>query len=40
MLALRHQTMDAQIIDDVTGNHEHIIPWPGVGANGENFVRV
>ena len=28
------------VIDDVTGNHEHIIPWPGVGANGENFVRV
>lgn len=22
------------------GNHEHILPWPGAGANGENSVRV
>ncbi|GGN32820.1 hypothetical protein FHR83_001752 [Actinoplanes campanulatus] len=22
------------------GNHEHILSWPGVGANGENHVRV
>ncbi len=27
-------------IVDATGNHEHILAWPGAGANGENFVRV
>jgi len=27
------------VVDNFTGNHEHIIPWPGAGANGENFVR-
>ncbi|MFE2698486.1 hypothetical protein ACFXKI_54830 [Streptomyces mirabilis] len=26
-------------VDD-GGNHEHISPWPGAGANGENSVRV
>ncbi|MGW7612945.1 polymorphic toxin-type HINT domain-containing protein [Streptomyces sp. NPDC054766] len=26
--------------EDEGGNHEHILPWPGVGANGENSVRV
>jgi hypothetical protein len=25
---------------DSAGNHEHILAWPGAGANGENFVRV
>jgi hypothetical protein len=26
-------------VDPINGNHEHVIPWPGAGANGENFVR-
>jgi hypothetical protein len=25
---------------DESGNHEHIFPWEGAGANGEGFVRV
>ncbi len=28
------------VIDPSYGTHEHIIPWPGAGAMGENFVRV
>lgn len=27
-------------VTDATGNREHILSWPGAGANGENFVRV
>jgi Pretoxin HINT domain len=28
------------VVDEITGNHEHINPWPGAGSNGQNFVRV
>jgi hypothetical protein len=31
---------NATDIVDAAGNHEHILAWPGAGANGENFVRV
>jgi hypothetical protein len=27
-------------IVDTAGNREHILAWPGAGANGGNFVRV